>query len=141
MKTKMDLQTKILEYLKSLKFQCNTQDNMDNFWNNFQFPDDIYPISYDQRDQIIQRIKLSNIMYFSLKINFYKILVSSIKYNKITQLLTRLKSRNNKSFLVGILNSSMNLLFLWFFQFAEEVLFLRFISFNLWFHSCENIVS
>ena len=108
----MDLQTKILEYLKSLKFQCNTQDNMDNFWNNFQFPDDIYPISYDQRDQIIQRIKLSNIMYFSLKINFYKILVSSIKYNKITQLLTRLKSRNNKSFLVGILNSSMNLLFL-----------------------------
>ena len=141
MKTKMDIQTKILEYLKSLKFQCNTQDNMDNFWNNFQFPDDIYPISYDQRDQIIQRIKLSNIMYFSLKINFYKILVSSIKYNKITQLLTRLKSRNNKSFLVGILNSSMNLLFLWFFQFAEEVLFLRFISFNLWFHSCENIVS
>ena len=141
MKTKMDLQTKILEYLKSLKFQCNSQDNMDNFWNNFQFPDDIYPISYDQRDQIIQRIKLSNIMYFSLKINFYKILVSSIKYNKITQLLTRLKSRNNKSFLVGILNSSMNLLFLWFFQFAEEVLFLRFISFNLWFHSCENIVS
>ena len=140
MKTKMDLQTKILEYLKSLKFQCNSQDNMDNFWNNFQFPDDIYPISYDQRDQIIQRIKLSNIMYFSLKINFYKILVSSIKYNKITQLLTRLKSRNNKSFLVGILNSSMNLLFLWF-QFAEEVLFLRFISFNLWFHSCENIVS
>ena len=141
MKTKMDLQTKILEYLKSLKLQCNTQDNMENFWNNFQFPDDIYPISYDQRDQIIQRIKLSNIMYFSLKINFNKILVSSIKYNKITQLLTRLKSRNNKSFLVGILNSSMNLLFLWFFQFAEEVLFLRFISFNLWFHSCENIVS
>ena len=141
MKTKMDLQTKILEYLKSLKFQCNKQDNMDNFWNNFQFPGDIYPISYDQRDQIIQRIKLSNIMYFSLKINFNKILVSSIKYNKITQLLTRLKSRNNKSFLVGILNSSMNLLFLWFFQFAEEVLFLRFISFNLWFHSCENIVS
>ena len=141
MKTKMDLQTKILEYLKSLTFQCNSQDNMDNFWNNFQFPDDIYPISYDQRDQIIQRIKLSNIMYFSIKINFNKILVSSIKYNKITQLLTRLKSRNNKSFLVGILNSSMNLLFLWFFQFAEEVLFLRFISFNLWFHSCENIVS